>query len=135
MGCAGGKPAGGASAAGTPGKAQAQHGGVEAQKDAAAAEIQGAAGAYMRSKKAKQKQKEQKEEAGKDKAAAEIQGQAANYLRKKRENAKATADASAPPAAAEGEGVVGFITGIFSQRAPAAAEIQTAAAPPPKATA
>ena len=102
MGCSGSKAEGGAGGAGSPPGKQAQEG----QKDAAAAEIQGAAAAYMKKKSEADFKLKQ------DAAAADIQGAAAGYLAKKREG----------EAAKEGEGIMGGIMGIFSQRAaPAAA--------------
>ena len=98
MGCGGSTEASGAGGAGSPPGKQAQEG----QKDAAAAEIQGAAAAYMK------KKGESDLKAKQDAAAADIQGAAAGYLAKKRE-ADSTKES-------EG-GLMGGIMGIFSQRA------------------
>ena len=99
--------------AGSPPAKQAQEG----AKDAAAAEIQGAAAAYMKKKSEADLKKKQ------DEAAADIQGAAAGYLAKKR-----AADAEKQ----EEGGIMGTIIGIFSQReapAPAATPAAAPAAP------
>jgi len=116
MGCGGSKDAGGSAGGGSGGDA----------KDQAAAEIQGAAAAYMKNKQVAELSKKQ------DAAAADIQASAAGYLAKKRaEEAKVESNAPA------GDGIVGFISGIFSQRAaPAAApEVKETAATPTAAAA
>ena len=91
----------------------------ETAKDAAAAEIQGAAAAYMKKKQAADLNAKQ------DEAAADIQGARASYLAKKR----AAAEAAAAPA--EDGGLMSGIVGFFSNRAPAAAPAAPAAAPTP----
>ena len=90
MGCGGSKPAASAN---------------DAAKDAAAAEIQGAAAAYMKKKEEIDLVKKQ------DAAAADIQGAAASYLAKKREGDSKTADKGE-----EGSGLLGGIVGFFSNR-------------------
>ena len=105
QGCAGSTPQDGTTAGGPPGK---QKQGADAEKDAAAAEIQAAAASFMAAKKEETRKKEQ------DEAAADIQGAAASYLSRKR--------AAEAPAPAEDGGFLGGLMGMFSNRpaAPAA---------------
>lgn len=98
MGCGGSKD--GAPGSNVPRK----QGQGEADKDAAAAEIQGAAAAYMKKKGGADLSAKQ------DAAAADIQGAAAGYLAKKR----ADEAANAP-------GIIDGIVGFFSNRPPAPA--------------
>ena len=108
MGCAASTPAE-STGPNTPGKQ-----GQEGAKDAAAAEIQGAAAAYMKKKSEKDLALKQ------DAAAADIQGAAAGYLAKKRAADEKPAEA--------GGGIIGGIMGFLTPgRAPAAAP--AAAAP------
>ena len=101
QGCAGSTPANDSSIGGPPGKQQQ---GANAEKDAAAAEIQRAASGFLRAKTSDDLRKEQ------DAAAAEIQRAASGFLLDKR------ASESAPAPAGD------FFAGLFSMfSAPAAA--------------
>ncbi len=116
QGCGSSKGESGTTAGGPP---QAQTQG-DAEKDAAAAEIQKAAKVFKEKKEADAAEKR------KDEAAAEIQGGAAAYLAKKREEkAKAEKDSQN-----EGGGMMGAIIGFFSGRDAAAAPAPATAAAP-----